>query len=333
MRIALMQVPCACVFHGYFRLQALLRLDGIDASDPDVVSRIFPRLIVGQLWVDRRAACRWAAEHQAVELTLEALVDRALFPQQATLEIACDGRMASLPVGTLIAAAAADHANPLNRVFADLVAAAARDTADGRPRMLDIGGRARSGVERRQQFPQCDVTTFDIVADPSVDVVGDAHELSHHFAPNWFDLAFCVSVFEHLLMPWKAALEINAVLRQGGVALIHTHQTIGMHDLPWDFWRYSDTAWHGLFNAATGFEVLHTSLQGFMHIVPRAWNDRYRQAEQSGGFEGSTVIVRKIGPTALRWDVPLSSVLVTHYPLAADGNPEPARRAAGPGPG
>ena len=86
-------------------------------------------------------------------------------------------------------------------------------------------------------------------------------------------------------MPWKVAIELNRVMKTGGLVLIHTHQTIGMHDLPWDFWRYSDTSWHGLFNEYTGFEIVETSLSNWMHIIPRAWQTSYSLAEKVGGFD------------------------------------------------
>jgi SAM-dependent methyltransferase len=49
-----------------------------------------------------------------------------------------------------------------------------------------------------------------------VDPVGDVHKLSQSFPLGHFDFVFSVSVFEHLLFPWKAVLEINKVLKTGG---------------------------------------------------------------------------------------------------------------------
>jgi len=97
---------------------------------------------------------------------------------------------------------------------------------------------------------------LDVVQGPNVDVVGDAHALSAHFEPESFDAMYSVSTFEHLAMPWKVALEAHKVLRPGGLAYFVTHQSLGMHELPWDFWRYSDTSWNSLFNSYTGFRVL-----------------------------------------------------------------------------
>ncbi|WP_373690468.1 methyltransferase domain-containing protein [Sphingobium sp. DEHP117] len=72
---------------------------------------------------------------------------------------------------------------------------------------------------------------------------GQSLKCYQFFEASSFDAVYSVSVFEHLLMPWKVALEMNRVLRMGGIAYIHTHQTLGLHDMPWDFWRFSDTSW------------------------------------------------------------------------------------------
>jgi hypothetical protein len=115
-------------------------------------------------------------------------------------------------------------------------------------------------------------------------------------------------------MPWKVAVEMARVLRPGGLALVISHQTIGMHDLPWDFLRFSDAAWSGLFNRATGFEIVATRMAGFMHILPRAWTKRHRGAEAAGGYEVSAVIARRIGVPSVDWPVRLGDILATRYP-------------------
>ena len=96
-------------------------------------------------------------------------------------------------------------------------------------RLLDIGGRARSGVDRRELFGAGQTTVVDILPGSNVDVVGDAHELAKLFPPGSFDAALSVAVFEHLLMPWTVVTQMNEVLKPGGIALVFTHQTLGMH--------------------------------------------------------------------------------------------------------
>lgn len=183
-----------------------------------------------------------------------------------------------------------------------------------RGRMLDIGGRDRSGLDRSKDYPQCEVTVLDIVESQNVDVVGDAHRLSKYFPPEHFDAVMSVSVFEHLLMPWKVATEINKVLKTGGIGLVFTHQTLGMHDLPWDFWRFSDNAWKALFNVNTGFEIIATALDRPHFILPFYFTMGKQLAENAAGFEGSAVLFRKIGPCREQWLTEISDIDPTEYP-------------------
>ena len=50
-----------------------------------------------------------------------------------------------------------------------------------------------------------------------MDVVGDAHTLSRHYPDAAFDAVMAFSVLEHLLMPWKLVIELNRVLKPGGI--------------------------------------------------------------------------------------------------------------------
>ena len=61
-------------------------------------------------------------------------------------------------------------------------------------------------------------------------------------------------------MPWKVALEINKILRVGGKVYTHSHQAWPLHDIPFDYFRFSDQAWHGLFNAHTGFCIIDAKM-------------------------------------------------------------------------
>jgi SAM-dependent methyltransferase len=181
-------------------------------------------------------------------------------------------------------------------------------------RVLDIGGRARSGVDRRQHYPGADYTVLDILPGDNVDVVGDAHELSRLFPPEHFGAVVSVSVFEHLLVPWKVVLEINKVLKPGGIGLISTHQTLGLHDLPWDFWRYSDHCWPALFNERTGFEIVETITESLQYVIPFLFTPDKQEAERSAGHEGTAVVFRKIGPAQEVWGAGTKDLISTMYP-------------------
>ena len=176
-------------------------------------------------------------------------------------------------------------------------------------RVVEIGARARSGITRRHMVPpQHAYVGVDIRAGENVDVVLDAHELSRHIAPASVDAVFCFSVFEHLAMPWKLALEINHILKPGGIGFVMTHQSWPVHDAPWDYWRFSDQSWKALFNRHTGFALLDARMSDPAFIVPQAAAPGRLFAEEAGGYLQSAAYFQKVAPTALRWDVPLGDL-------------------------
>ena len=181
-------------------------------------------------------------------------------------------------------------------------------------RVLEIGSRIRDDtatVLRQEALtdPSIDYTGFDILPGPNVDVVGDAHRLSSYFAPESFDLVCSEWVFEHLLMPWQVVTEINQVLKPGGEVMINTNHTIGLHDMPWDFWRFSDTAWIGLFNEFTGFEILKSALGDPIRLTPMRYNDGFRDHETGLGFQASGVWAKKTGPAQVSWTADSEALL------------------------
>ena len=185
--------------------------------------------------------------------------------------------------------------------------------------ILDIGGRDRSKLDRSQQFEN-DVTVFDILAGENVDVVGDAHHLSDYFEKNQFDAAISVCVFEHLAMPWKVVAEMNKVLKVGAYSMLYTHQTIGLHDMPWDFFRFSEDTWPVLFNDKTGFEIIERGSDFEQFVIPFIYHEGKADAEKSAGREASWVITRKTRNVAIEYPVNVSDFTETLYPSGEDNN-------------
>lgn len=181
--------------------------------------------------------------------------------------------------------------------------------------VVDIGGRARSGVSRKNNYFDKEVTVVDIVSAPDVDFVADAHDLGAALDEGrMFDAFISIATFEHLIMPWKAAIEINRILKPGGVGLVVSHQTLGLHEVPWDFYRYSDVGWRGIFNVATGFEVLDSGLSKRAMILPLEWAAQSDNAEGAVGYLQSGVVVRKTGEPLVSWPVATADLIDSHYP-------------------
>lgn len=127
--------------------------------------------------------------------------------------------------------------------------------------VLEIGARNVTGINLRGRFDQARYTGFDFYAGENVDVVGDIHKLSSHFPEGErFDLIFCSAVFEHLHMPWVAAVEIQKMLKLGGHVFVETHFSFSSHERPWHFFQFSEMGLRALFNEALGFELVDAGM-------------------------------------------------------------------------
>lgn len=183
--------------------------------------------------------------------------------------------------------------------------------------MLEIGSRDRSGSSYRNWFSDIsEWVGLDVMAGPGVDVVGDAHHLSRHVSGT-FDFAFSMAVFEHLLMPWKVAIEMSHVLKPGGKALIISHAGWPLHEEPWDFWRFSRQAWSGIFNEHTGFKVIDAQYQYPARIAP----DYIAGPDMASMSQGVTYLlsgclVEKICEAKVEWDAEASEIYNLQYSYA-----------------
>jgi hypothetical protein len=310
-----MRFHTCTLFYSYFRLHATIdTIPVFGAVGIPIESPLAARLIFDGAEPMQKTHSHRQADGTSHEVFVEALVDPARVPGNSYVQLTLGHIVSNLTMEWLLLNATRDNFQSLVVPFKTLIAEWVAAHGPTRPKLLDIGGRARSGVQYNQHLRECDIVTFDIVPDPGVHVVGDVHELSRHFPPESFDFAYSVSVLEHLVMPWKAAIEINKVLKHGGIGYIFSHQTIGMHDMPWDFFRFSDASWTGLFNRYTGFEILQTEISLPAHIITRSWSEHHRGNEETNGFESSSVIVRKIGAALPSWDVKVPDILSTAYP-------------------
>jgi len=181
--------------------------------------------------------------------------------------------------------------------------------------LLEVGSRARSRITRRELVPPgWEYAGMDVMAGPNVDVVGDAHEISHLFPTESFDAVMSFSVLEHLLMPWKFIIELNHILKVGATGIFTTHQCWPVHDDPWDFWRFSDKAWTALLNPATGFEIIEASMGEPAFVVAQRAHSVTQFGRSQFGYLASNVMFRKTTTTKLKWPVRLREIVDTHYP-------------------
>lgn len=174
--------------------------------------------------------------------------------------------------------------------------------------VLEIGSRARSAISRRHRIsPRFEYVGLDLLAGPNVDVIGDAHALTELFPSNHFVAAFSASVFEHLLAPWKVAIELNHILKPGGLVYTSTHQTWPLHEEPCDFWRYSRDTWRALFNPDTGFSVLEAVMGEPARVHACRTSEVTRDMPKSPAYLGCACLAQKTTTTVLNWPRPGSA--------------------------
>lgn len=186
------------------------------------------------------------------------------------------------------------------------------------PVVLEIGSRNVTGVSRGDLFPHCaKYVGFDVHPGDGVDVVGDSHQLSTYLPRNNFDLVYTMSVFEHLMFPWKAVLEINKVMKTGGYAFVSTHPAWPAHELPWDFWRFMSGGFQALFNEYTGFELV-TVTEGLPCKAYSLVDDGPTRSISSGVMHlGVAAIARKTNEyrsDLLKWDIDVKDITNSMYP-------------------
>lgn len=108
--------------------------------------------------------------------------------------------------------------------------------------VLEIGSReVTSRSDARKHFSEAEFVGFDNYPGANVDVVGDAHKLSSDFKQDEkFDIIYSSACFEHFAMPWVVALEIEKLLKVGGVVFVETHFSFSSHERAWNFFQFND---------------------------------------------------------------------------------------------
>jgi hypothetical protein len=163
-------------------------------------------------------------------------------------------------------------------------------------RVLEIGSRNVTGAILRSKFSKGTDIGFDFYPGENVDIVGDAHKLTTYFKDQEkFDLIFSSAVFEHLYMPWVAAVEIQRMLKVGGYVFVETHFSFSSHERPWNFFQFSDVGLRSLFSSALGFDLIEKRMCNPIHgFFSHKANKDLRNRRVSELYCHSEILCRKL---------------------------------------
>jgi hypothetical protein len=170
---------------------------------------------------------------------------------------------------------------------------------DGQLSVLEIGSRivGPASSDNRIYFPKASkYIGFDIHSAPGVDVVGDVHALSSLVGEESVEAIYSLAVMEHIQVPWIASIEMNKALKIGGLVFHSTVHSWPLHEMPNDFWRFSDEGLKVLFGPMFGFEVLSAGLACPVAMMPDHRDGILNQLPLCPGYAESSILARKIGP-------------------------------------
>ena len=191
-------------------------------------------------------------------------------------------------------------------------------------RVLQIGSRVPQGedaIPPRGLLPG--LIGFDIHPGCNVDLVGDAHLLSHFIRARSLKAVLSSSVLEHIQAPWLVAAEINRVLEVGGLVYHHVPGAWPGHAQPNDFWRFSAEGLRVLFGPASGFEILEASDSASSAIMPSPdWRGGFLDMPTIPAMAMAEVLARKveeIPPGAIAWPLTRSESEIRSHQYPVDG--------------
>ena len=139
-----------------------------------------------------------------------------------------------------------------NQIILDEMVAFLEETASSPAgRLLDLGAGAKPYEPLYRTFFS-DCTSVDVPHSShdtaGIDVMAWGHDLPFEGAS--FDCVICTEMLEHCPEPVPVVREIARVLRPGGSAFITTPFFTPLHEMPYDYYRYTPSALKHLMKAA-----------------------------------------------------------------------------------
>jgi SAM-dependent methyltransferase len=164
------------------------------------------------------------------------------------------------------------------------------------PSILQIGSRAsvadrnernwRALTSRRfgarSRFTGIDLMEGDGV-DRRLDICSSPKVVREALGEEAFDLVICCHVLEHTVSPQKAARNLEAVLKPGGLAYVATPWSQAFHATPDDYWRFSVRGLRLLFDRLEILSAFYSGGDVGLDVAYRVERDGHLDLETGAG--------------------------------------------------
>lgn len=139
---------------------------------------------------------------------------------------------------------------------------AAKPTAEYSTGLVLDAGSGRGGWKSVIEGAGGRRESLDILQGPGerLDWVADLTDMPQ-VPSNRFDAAICHQVLEHVPRPHKAAGELARILKPGGILVLSAPHLSRLHELPHDYFRYTEAGLCALMSDA-GLEILNLRSYG-----------------------------------------------------------------------
>jgi SAM-dependent methyltransferase len=119
------------------------------------------------------------------------------------------------------------------------------------------------------------IVNIDIQNLEGVDVVGDLERMP--FSNEEFDGILNVAVLEHCPHPWKVFLELNRVLKKGGILLCIVPFAQPIHNVPDDYFRFAPSGLKRML-IDNNFEIISFDYgHSFFHVIGWIMEDFFKR--------------------------------------------------------
>lgn len=136
---------------------------------------------------------------------------------------------------------------------------------------LDVGGGAfKRYTDLFKKITK--YTILDINPGLKPDIVGNADSMP--VGDGSFDSIVCTQVLGDVPNPFRVVQEFSRVLRHGGVVLLTEGFINELHDMPLDFWRFTNFGLEEIFKK-NGFEIVAVERIGGFFAVQAQMKIRY----------------------------------------------------------